>query len=150
MKNPDLQIYEAAREYLAALEYSEDLVYQAKVANNATYDRKRDLIKLLHELFDIEETFCLRLTDGELLVCHYDGEEGFIDFSQIQEFSENLVYAEPVKAAPKKRLYRPIYSSEFIEVPDDFDPETADLNAIRAKYYGDEILLGGIDSETDA
>ena len=97
MKNPDLQIYEAAREYLAAFQKSEDLMIKGRAANNATYDRKKDLIKLLHELYDIEETFCLRLTDGEVLICHYDCEEGFIDFSQVQVFSETLVYSQPAK-----------------------------------------------------
>ncbi len=92
MKSPDLEIYEAAREYLAAVEQSEDQMAKARAANSATYDRKKALIKLLHELCDIEETFCLRLTDSELLVCYYDGEEGFVDFSQIQAFSEALVY----------------------------------------------------------
>lgn len=94
ISHPDLEIYEAARQYLAAFQKSEYLMSQARVAKTATYDRKKDLIELLHKLFDIEETMCLHLEDGELLVCHYDAEEGFVDFSQIQEFSEVSIYSE--------------------------------------------------------
>jgi hypothetical protein len=94
MKSPDLEIYEAARNYLRAVEKSEACNAQARTSLTLAQVGKRELINLLHGLFDIQETMCLHLEDGELLVCHYDCEEGFVDFSKIQEFSEVCIYSE--------------------------------------------------------
>ena len=128
MKYPDLEIYEAARTYLSALKESEEWAVRAREARIATEHWKKDLIKLLHELFDIEETMCLHLEDGELLVCHYDTSEGFVDFSKIQEFSEVSIYSEildnpsPQSAAldePRSEHHFSRYSTKPVRISDD-------------------------------
>ena len=147
----DLEIFEAAREVIKAAKASDAMNKAATEATGAFYDRRRDLSKLLHCLTDIEETFCLHLESGETLMCHYDNEDGFTHYISVKGITESDSSKVITPASsPKKRLYRPLYSREFIEVPEDFDPESADLDAMRAKFYGDEIFLGGVDSETDA
>ena len=141
----DLEIFEAAREVINAVKVSDAVAKAAREATQVVYDRRKDLKKLLHCLTDIEETFCLQLESGETFICHYDDEEGFTHFTSVKSITESDSSKVMAPASPKKRLYRPLYSTEFIEVPADFDPESADLNAIRAKFYGDEILLGGLD-----
>ena len=77
----------------------------------------------------------LHLEDGRLLVCHYNCEEGFVDFTEIQAFVEaDAIPSKPADEAHAiwlekevvdenhQQYFRPKYSTEFITVSDSTDP----------------------------
>ena len=72
----NLDIYEAARKYLSALQESEDMTEKARLANIARDDREIEILNLLNGRFKNQAVY-LYLESGETLNCHYDYEEGF-------------------------------------------------------------------------
>ena len=106
----DLEIFEAARHFVATQEGFDKISAQYHAAIKSKHEAQDDLEKLMNALGP-DETIAIRLPElATVLICDWDYEEGFINFRTVKFFDgDGCISDEPARQRP---LYEGIPFSE--------------------------------------